>query len=171
MDKQIFKKEISDLLNNIKEHLDNAIDHDHIPELELSLIINKIEKLHQKAIILQYLTQNNSVDLQTKTLINQPDIVADTQPTITEVKKEITSSALPGIDIRTIIGINEKFQFIHDLFEANANEYNAVINQLNTFQSFAEAEVYFNSIKNVYKWKDDNEMFQKFIALVKQKLK
>ncbi len=173
MDKQVFRKEITDLLGNIKEHLDNAIEKDHIPELELEAIVSKIEKLHQKAIILHYITKNNVGEMlepEKKSAKSQPDLFS-TMPAAEQPKKETAKTTSTTTDIRTAIGINEKFQFINDLFEGNMNEYTAVINQLNNYGSFYDAEIYLNSIKDIYRWKDDDEMFQKFIAIIKQKLK
>jgi len=60
MDKNQIRKDVIGLIENIKEHFDNALNQDHIPQLELETIVNKIEKLHQKAIILHYLNDKHT---------------------------------------------------------------------------------------------------------------
>lgn len=55
MDKLSIRKEIGALINSIKEHSDNIGDKEHIPQLELELILHKIEKLYQKSIVYNYL--------------------------------------------------------------------------------------------------------------------
>ncbi|MGZ4034447.1 MAG: hypothetical protein ACXVPU_09270 [Bacteroidia bacterium] len=55
MDKSSIRKEIGSLINSIKEHSDNIGDKEHIPQLELELILHKIEKLYQKSIVYNYL--------------------------------------------------------------------------------------------------------------------
>ncbi len=55
MDKSIIRKEIATLINSIKEHSDNIGDKEHIPQLELELILHKIEKLYQKSIVFNHL--------------------------------------------------------------------------------------------------------------------
>jgi uncharacterized protein YqgV (UPF0045/DUF77 family) len=188
MDKNQIRKDIESLIDNIKEHFDNALDHDHIPQLELETIVNKIEKLHQKAIIFHYLNEkHHEVDRTHKNIEpvadtsstepQQTDLfgsaIAPKQPaqTITKSTSQAEKKTESISDINTAIGINEKFQFINELFEGNMNEYTAAINQLNNYTSFSEAEAYLNSVKGIYKWNDDQPMVEKFMSIVKRKLK
>lgn len=187
MDKNQIRKDIEGLIGNIKEHFDNALDHDHIPQLELETIVNKIEKLHQKAIILHYLNdKHHEVVKEHKNVeVNSeappaPKVQTDlfggavnpkpTQP-VAKAEKAAEKKTEAISDIHTAIGINEKFQFINELFEGNTNEYSAAINQLNNYTSFSEAESYLNSIKEIYKWKSDAPLVEKFMSIVKRKLK
>jgi hypothetical protein len=55
MSKSSIRKEIAALINSIKEHSDNIGDKEHIPQLELELILHKIEKLYQKSIVFNHL--------------------------------------------------------------------------------------------------------------------
>lgn len=74
MDKLTIRKEIAVLINSIKEHSDNIGDKDHVPQLELELILHKIEKLYQKTIVFNHI---NSLS----------DTIGSSQP-ITSGKKE-----------------------------------------------------------------------------------
>jgi len=56
MDKSSIRKEIGSLINTLKEHSDNISDKEHIPHLELELMLHNIEKLYQKAIVYQHLS-------------------------------------------------------------------------------------------------------------------
>ncbi len=84
-------------------------------------------------------------------------------------KKEIEHAKLKNnIEFKTEpinISINDKFRFINELFSANATEYNIAIEQINTVNTIDEANAYFKSLKSVYDWNDDNEMFKKIIDL------
>ncbi|MBI2269368.1 MAG: hypothetical protein HYU69_03325 [Bacteroidetes bacterium] len=188
MDKNQIRKDIENLIANIKEHFDNALDHDHIPQLELETIVNKIEKLHQKAIILHFLNEKShdgardhktpAADPETSATPNvQTDLFGaaiSPKPVMQVAQKaeKITDKKVDAIaDIHTAIGINEKFQFINELFEGITNEYTAAVNQLNNYTSFTEAESFLNSIKEIYKWKDDDLVVEKFMNIVKRKLK
>ncbi len=62
MDKKQIRKEITTLINSIKEYSDSIRDKENIPQLELELLLHKVEKLYQKSIVLNYL---NSVDEET----------------------------------------------------------------------------------------------------------
>ncbi len=68
-----------------------------------------------------------------------------------------------------VIGLNDKFRFIKMLFHDNASEYNIAIEQLGSLSSWQEAESYLNSLKNVYGWKDDDEVVNYIYALVKKR--
>lgn len=188
MDKNQIRKDIESLIANIKEHFDNALDHDHIPQLELETIVNKIEKLHQKAIILHFLNDKNHDNTREhKTITANPETIGtptvqtdlfgaaiSPKPIVQAAQKteKVTDKKADAIaDIHTAIGINEKFQFINELFEGNANEYTAAVNQLNNYPSFTEAESYLNSIKEIYKWKEDDLLVEKFMSIIKRKLK
>jgi hypothetical protein len=68
-----------------------------------------------------------------------------------------------------IVGINDKFRFINELFSQNSSEYNIVLEQLNNLNTWNETEIYLNSLKNVYGWKDHTEVVKYFYALTKKR--
>lgn len=55
MDSQKKRKEITALIDNIKMHSDRLTDNQNVPILELSVILSKITRLHEKTVILKYL--------------------------------------------------------------------------------------------------------------------
>jgi hypothetical protein len=67
------------------------------------------------------------------------------------------------------ININDKFRFISELFSANSNEYNIAIEQLNSANSKEDALTYFNGLKGIYLWKDDNELVKTLNALIEKR--
>ena len=72
-------------------------------------------------------------------------------------------------DLKAAIGINEKFQFINELFEGNMKEYNVAVDQVNNFSSFSEAESYLANLKDMYKWDVENPVATQFTELVERK--
>ncbi len=93
--------------------------------------------------------------------INQ--VMADKQ-----VKKNTISKmhSRPIIDLRNSIGLNEKFLFIKELFKGRPEKYNQCIDALNQTTSLDEA---INYINENYDWKEDNEVAEKLINLIKRK--
>lgn len=75
----------------------------------------------------------------------------------------------PIADLKAAIGINEKFQYINELFEGNMTEYNIAVNQLNICSSHAEAEVYLNTLRELYKWDKESETAIAFSELVERR--
>ena len=72
-------------------------------------------------------------------------------------------------DMKAAIGINEKFQFINELFEGNMKEYNVAVDQINNFSSNEEAESYISNLETVYKWQPDNQIAENFKELVERR--
>ncbi len=56
MDIEEKRKEVTALINNIKEHSDRLKELETLPLLELSVILSKINKLHENTLILKYLS-------------------------------------------------------------------------------------------------------------------
>lgn len=69
-------------------------------------------------------------------------------------------------DIKSLIGINEKFLFINELFEGNMTEYNNFISKVNTFNSLTEAHTYIDEEKEKRKWKDSFDSLSKLNKLL-----
>lgn len=72
-------------------------------------------------------------------------------------------------DLKSVIGINEKFQFINELFEGSMNEYNVALDQINNFSSLNEAITYLANLKEVYKWNSENPIAINFQELVERR--
>lgn len=65
----------------------------------------------------------------------------------------------PIADLKTTIGINEKFQFINELFEGSSYEYNDAIQRLNTRMSSDEAMAALNTLKIQYAWNEEDTTY------------
>ena len=62
-------------------------------------------------------------------------------------------------NLKDAIGINEKFNFIHELFDAVLNDYNEAIEKLNGFDELESAMGFFNELKEKYKWDENKNSF------------
>jgi hypothetical protein len=209
MDKSQIRKEIAALISSIKEHSDNIGEKEHIPQLELELILHKIEKLYQKSIVFNHLnsypdappavSQVPKTDLPPKTELKEPvkkeepkpespkpvDLFgseitaaektkAEKKPEKKEEKKEEKAPVSriqkpPLSDIRSAIGINDKFQFANELFEGNMQEYEIAIQQLNTAETLDSATEYFMSIQQLYNWDNENDTVKRLFDLVERR--
>lgn len=67
----------------------------------------------------------------------------------------------PISDMKTAIGINEKFQFINELFEGSADRYNEAINLLNVCSGAGEAGLLFDDLKSRYSWDELNPFYER----------
>jgi hypothetical protein len=206
MNKKQIRKEIAVLINSIKEHSDNIGEKEHIPQLELELILLKIEKLYQKSIVFNYLnTQSESsfsnntkkeeklsaepakevtkAEIKKEVPVSEPqkpqaDLFGSELPPVVEKpkaeKKEekpvVNTIQKPSItDIKSVIGINDKFQFANELFAGNIQEYEIAIQQLNTAETIDSASEYFMSLQQLYNWSNDNETVKRLFDLVERR--
>jgi hypothetical protein len=73
------------------------------------------------------------------------------------------------IDLRTTIGINDKFLFINELFEGNMRIYDDVIQKLNSAVTMAQADLLMLDLKIAYNWDSESPTVKKFVDLVRRK--
>lgn len=84
-----------------------------------------------------------------------------------KVEEEVKESQKNLADIT--VGINDKFRFINELFKQNGSEYNIAIEQLNALKTWHDTEIYLNSLKPLYGWKDNSEVATYFFSLIKKR--
>lgn len=218
MDKKQIRKEIAALINSIKEHSDDIGDKEHISQIELEVILNKIEKLYQKSIVFNHLHSEeyqstkrsveskaevkaepaiapnvnkaeevkkaepiavealNPVDLVLESFIERSasEVKVEKKEEIKIEKKEekpsVSKIQKPSLtDLRSAIGLNDKFQFSNELFEANIQEFEIAIQQLNTAGTLDSAMQYFSSLQQLYNWSEENETAKRLLELVERR--
>lgn len=73
----------------------------------------------------------------------------------------------PITNIQNAIGLNDKFLFINELFDGDADKYNVTIETLNNATHFNEA---YNFLVENFQWDMDSELVQKILDLIRRKL-
>ena len=72
-------------------------------------------------------------------------------------------------DLRTTIGINDKFLFINELFDGNMRIYDEIIQKLNGCTTHAQADLLMLDLKIAYNWDSESPTVKKFVELVRRK--
>ena len=72
----------------------------------------------------------------------------------------------PISDLKAAIGINEKFQFLNDLFESSSDRYNEAIQLLNACSNSNEANQLFDDLKSRYGWDEQGPAFKRLHEFV-----
>ena len=75
----------------------------------------------------------------------------------------------PVHDLKSVIGINDKFLFVNELFGGSMEKYNKSIENLNDLKTMNGAMIYLNELKIELQWNSSNEAYQKLAELVKRK--
>jgi hypothetical protein len=99
-------------------------------------------------------------------------VIEETKSNVEEKTDEIKEEkTVPQkVSMPLLIGINDKFRITNELFNQNSGEYNVAIEQLSGLLTWAEAELYLNSLKTLYNWKENSEVVGYFFSLVKKRL-
>jgi hypothetical protein len=87
------------------------------------------------------------------------------------VKEQVHASETkpsPKRDIKTAIGINDKFEFISELFKGNTADYEASIQLFNNTTNNEAALSLFNDLQKKYNWEDENETVNRFLEIIKR---
>jgi hypothetical protein len=72
-------------------------------------------------------------------------------------------------DLRSAIGLNQKFLFMNDLFEGDNGKYNLALDELNNALSKEDALTKINTYRELYHWDEENKSCQIFIEIVERK--
>lgn len=80
-------------------------------------------------------------------------------------KLEHKISNSPVASIKAAIGINDRYQYIRELFEGNADTFSKAVSELDELNSINEAVTY---LQQNYKWKK-NDTSLKFVSLIKRR--
>lgn len=75
----------------------------------------------------------------------------------------------PGRDLKSVIGINDKFLFVNELFGGSMEKYNKSIENLNDLKTLNGAMIYLNELKIELQWNSSNEAYLKLKDLVSRK--
>ena len=93
----------------------------------------------------------------------------NTPPTANTIAKAHPDTPSKFVDLRTIIGINDKFTYINDLFEKDMRSYNEFINTLNKIDDVPEAQKFVQGVADKYNWKKESMAVQLFMSAYKRR--
>ena len=72
-------------------------------------------------------------------------------------------------DLRTAIGINDKFLLVNELFSGSMEKHNKSIENLNDLKTLNGALIYMNELRIELQWNSSNEAYKKLLELVHRK--
>jgi hypothetical protein len=72
-------------------------------------------------------------------------------------------------NLRSSIGINDKFLFVNELFGGSMEKYNRSISNLEDLKTLNGALVYLNELRIELAWNSSNEAYKKLLELVHRK--
>ena len=109
--------------------------------------------------------------------IFEAPVVTISQPNVTEVTevkevREVKDHLVlePIKDLRSAIGINDKFQFIQELFGGDEKSFEVGIKTINAFKIFPEAQFYIKrELREKNSWDEESNVVKQFDQLIKRR--
>ena len=101
----------------------------------------------------------------------EPILVASQKIEIKEVKEVKDHLVMEPIkDLRSAIGINDKFQFIQELFSGDEKSFEVGIKTINAFKIFPEAQFYIKrELREKNNWDEESNVVKQFDQLIKRR--
>ena len=98
----------------------------------------------------------------------EPTLNASEKIEIKEVKHQLVLE--PIKDLRSAIGINDKFQFIQELFGGDEKSFEIGIKTINAFKIFPEAQFYIKrELREKNNWDEESNVVKQFDQLIKRR--
>lgn len=72
-------------------------------------------------------------------------------------------------DLKMVIGINDKFLFINELFQGDPSVYNQAIESFNVASGIDEADQSMSAYREQFSWADNSEAYHRLKKIVKSK--
>ena len=99
---------------------------------------------------------------------NQDQLVPPKNTPGIEVAEMLANNAI--VDLRTAFGLNERFYFTNELFGGDGQEFVRAINEFNHLSSLDDAKrLLIAKFIPQFGWKEDNEIAEEFITIIKRR--
>jgi len=129
--------------------------------------------------VLKEQKQKDSVQPEQNDLKAEPKVTLDlfsASKTLSDIYQDDNDNSLAAkiqqnkiADIRTAIGINDKFLFINEIFKGEMSSYNQAIDELNNTSNFHEAAAYIDKLKASNANEENKASFNKLFEIAKRR--
>lgn len=178
MRKETIREHIKEEAEKAKKYFQQLENDTHLTSDEAHALLGHIEKIYRNLCVYAHSLNGSELgsDLQVhmkimQTVANENNVMAEKAVEIEkEVKADKKAPVTEGSILRKIeLSINNRFRIANELFNQSQVEFNAAFNQLNSINTLDEAMRYMESLKQVYKWKEENPLVKNFYALVQKR--
>jgi len=175
------REQIGELKTTLEQFIDSAV---HPGTSDCEDLQNKLYKLQENLAVYKHQRLNQEVSPsfniharvseevkeQEKAEPSHTVKPIETQPSAEHIEPPIQAkSSTNKLHPPILVGINDKFRFINELFSQNPAEFNIAIEQLSALQNWNESELYLNSLKSLYTWKEQQDVVKHFYSIVKRR--
>ena len=143
---------------------------------ELASVTNTVQELETPVEVIDENLVPNIVEAPVVEISQASLEVVKTEPTLNasekiEIKEVKDHLVLEPIkDLRSAIGINDKFQFIQELFGGDEKSFEVGIKTINAFKIFPEAQFYIKrELREKNNWDEESNVVKQFDQLIKRR--
>ncbi|MEO8759880.1 MAG: hypothetical protein ABI388_02420 [Bacteroidia bacterium] len=194
MQRDFVIQQLKEEAKKVEKHVSQLLQDELLTQAEAELFLNDVEKLYRNLSVYAHVLKTQG-DLQVHLKIMQsvpkveevvlvpeipvipviPEKVVEIAPEINfEEKKEeeiAPVSTEENHNLKKIeFSINDRFRVINELFFQSQKEFETALQQLNSIHSLEETHFYLDSLKQIYNWKDDNQLVKTLYALANKRL-
>ncbi|MBV6460781.1 MAG: hypothetical protein HJHJAOHD_00896 [Flavobacteriales bacterium] len=193
------RKELTNLVDKLKEQSDNVSNMEHVPSLEINVMMARVNRLYEKAVLYKHiliaeenlkeqisaqpLSINEPIAPVVETLVDTPAPTAKVENTSlsstqslkseTNIPEKRKSSILDGTPISNIkkyLGINERYLFANELFKGKMEDLMNAIDEIENQSSFENAQGLIKTKwANSHQWDEDNAQVISFYKIVERR--
>lgn len=175
------REQIRELIKTLEQFSDSAV---HPGASECEDLQSKLYKLQENLAVYKHqrLNQEVSPSFNIHARVSE-EVKEQEKPELPPLEKPLAAkpsvrstetplaTKTPGNKLHApiVVAINDKFRFINELFSQNPAEFNIAIEQLSALQNWNDSEVYLNSLKSLYAWKEQQDVVKHFYSIVKRR--
>lgn len=172
MEIEQLRKEFNQVLANITEHSERFTETDHVPALEVSVMMSKINKLQEISAILKYKIQQKEEGRRASNKTEQPAIITELKSVTTEAIAEPVSEII----LEEIIEVKEEsIEASQQVVQEPKVEPKAAVTSTKSSVSDKFLHTPLASLKDAFSLNDRylfaNELFKKDMALFNDTVK
>ncbi len=165
--------QFNNLPNNVSVMIPGGVESNFESKTTEELVEVRIPSLPK----LEPINPENHHTIPTVVTHNVPSNKEATSINTLEINATVTTSELqeklaldPIKDLKSAIGINDKFQFIEMLFGGDEKAFDQAVKSINGFKIYAEAQFWVKSnLREQYNWDDSTTVVKSFDLLVKRR--
>jgi len=181
MQKDLILNQLKEAAAKAKGYIAQLEAGEHFSHSEAAEFLAQVEKMYRSLSVYEHSLKSTELAgdlnvhlkiMQVVTNIESNEVAEKIAEPVVEVKKEVPEETKKeeGIILKTIeLSINNKFRIANELFAQSQTELQAALQQLNTITAQEDASRYLDSLKQIYKWKDENPLVKSFYALVQKR--
>lgn len=140
-----------------------------IPEIVLNKDLDDSEDKLQNGALLAPL----DTDSELNNSIKKGDLTSEKSPIYSPFSNHLGDIVLKkevkAIDVKQFIGINDKYQFMNELFDNDKNDYEDTFNHINELGNYEAAKLWIEEIAlPVFSWNKQDPTYHELVAIVKK---